>query len=192
MTSSSPTTSTTSGSTANSGTTSDEFDKGMFSENSDVSVIETNVTSSSRTTSTTSGSSNFESMAPSPQSSPLSMAPSPQSTDHVVTQDRVSFASKPFLDSPYPKVKGDYWEHDVINNKLIRHHKTPRRILFTPNATLDCPVPHEQLSGARSTQIKTWSQRKCTLRYLEGRLAMCGNTEQRPHSTLDREDGVSR
>ncbi|CAE7923898.1 Smok2b, partial [Symbiodinium necroappetens] len=167
VTSSSPTTSTTSGSTANSGTTSDEFDKGMFSENSDVSVIETNVTSSSRTTSTTSGSFNFESMAPSPQSSSLSMAPSPQSTDHVVAQDRVSFASKPFLDSPYPKAKEDDWEHDVINNKLTRHHKTPRRILFTPNATLDCPVPHEQLSGARSTQIKTWTQRKCTLRYLE-------------------------
>ena len=167
VTSSLPTTSTTSGSAAKSGILLSEQNVG-----SDV-VIETNVTSSSRTTSTTSGSCILDSTTLSPQSTERSTTLSPQSTERSTTlspqsteQDK-SFSVKPFLDNPAPIAKEDFWEHDLIHNKLIRHHRIPRRILFTPNATRDCPVPRDLLTSERSTQIRSWNQRRHIVRFLE-------------------------
>ncbi|CAE7833436.1 PLA2G7 [Symbiodinium sp. KB8] len=44
-------------------------------------------------------------------------------------------------------------EWTLFGNVLVRHHHRPRRALFTPSCTKDCPVPTQLLSGRRET---TW------------------------------------
>ncbi|CAE7429695.1 PLA2G7, partial [Symbiodinium necroappetens] len=44
-------------------------------------------------------------------------------------------------------------EWTLFGNVLVRHHHRPRRALFTPGCTKDCPVSSQLLSGRRET---TW------------------------------------
>ena len=75
-----------------------------------------------------------------------------------------SMKTKPFLDGPALPAVQDDW---VLEGEyLIRRHRVPRRMLFTPSCTIDCPVPVERLSGERVTEIKPFPQR-ASVRFLE-------------------------
>ena len=155
-TASSQTTSTTSGSTAQSSPCLSSCD-------------ETNATPSSRMTSTTSGSfNNMMSVTPSPQSiSALSVTPSPQSTGTTSYMSMTSATTKPFLSRPFVQSREDVWEYDVSGQYLVRWHKVPRRVLFTPNASRDCPVAPELLRAERRTQIVSLAGKKGAERWLD-------------------------
>ncbi|OLQ01786.1 hypothetical protein AK812_SmicGene15471 [Symbiodinium microadriaticum] len=115
---------------------------------------ETNATPSSRTTSTTSGSFVNMSVTPSPQSmTTSSVTPSPQSTDSSSYLSTSRTAVKPFLARPVVQSREDTWEFDETGQYLVRWHRIPRRVLFTPNASRDCPVASELLRDERRTQI---------------------------------------
>ena len=76
-----------------------------------------------------------------------------------------SFYDKPFLSGPAHQVRdrSDYWEQ--IGNTLVRVHQVPRRMLFTPDCTMDCPVEFELLLGQRKTHIQA-VPRKSQMKYL--------------------------
>ncbi|CAE7557756.1 RE2, partial [Symbiodinium sp. CCMP2456] len=61
--------------------------------------------------------------------------------------------SKPFLDGPDVRTTRteDFWTLD--REYLTRHHKVARRILFTPNCAIDCPIELSQIQGRRLTEI---------------------------------------
>ncbi|CAE7553108.1 RE1, partial [Symbiodinium sp. CCMP2456] len=61
--------------------------------------------------------------------------------------------SKPFLDGPDVRTTRteDFW---TLNSEyLTRRHKVARRILFTPNCAIDCPIERSQIQGRRVTEI---------------------------------------
>ena len=150
---SSQTTSTTSGSTVDGEPSLDISD-------------ETNATPSSRTTSTTSGSYyKMMSVTSSPQScTTTSVTSSPQSTSPTSTS---SMTTKPFLTRPVAQSREDVWEYDESGHYLVRWHRVPRRVLFTPNASRDCPVATELLRAERRTQIAPLTFKKGTNRFLD-------------------------
>ena len=76
-----------------------------------------------------------------------------------------SFYDKPFLSGPAHQVRdrSDYWEQ--VGNTLVRVHQVPRRMLFTPDCTMDCPVEFELLTGQRKTHIQA-VPRKSQMKYL--------------------------
>ena len=45
----------------------------------------------------------------------------------------------------------DYWEME--DNKVVRHHRVPRRALFTPSGVAGCPSPPKRLSSKRISNI---------------------------------------
>ena len=56
---------------------------------------------------------------------------------------------------PAPKVTWsarDEWT--LFGDTLIRHHNVPRRSLFTPSCTTDCPVPAHCLGDMRETTVR--------------------------------------
>ncbi|CAE7463363.1 unnamed protein product, partial [Symbiodinium necroappetens] len=62
---------------------------------------------------------------------------------------------KPFLDSPTSTRHGpdiDSWS--VEDGFLVRHHKVPRRVLFTPQCAEQCPVDHGVIYKERTTYMK--------------------------------------
>ena len=63
---------------------------------------------------------------------------------------------KPFLDD-HSVAKGDSWT--VEGNCLIRHHRVPRRILFSPKCALDCPVSSDRVLGSRITEFNPVRQK---------------------------------
>ena len=75
-----------------------------------------------------------------------------------------SMSTRPFLDGPSRSSVQDDWVQD--GEYLVRRHQVPRRMLFTPSCTLDCPVPADHLTGERITEIKLFPQRAST-RFLE-------------------------
>ena len=56
-----------------------------------------------------------------------------------------------------PKIIGsqkqDHWILDKKNKQLIRVHITPRKALFTPNGTKECPINPDNTSRERTTEI---------------------------------------
>ncbi|CAE7721255.1 unnamed protein product [Symbiodinium sp. CCMP2592] len=92
-----------------------------------------------------------------------------------ITEDEITSSSptattsgshdKPFLSGPAHQVhaKEDYWEHH--DNTLVRVHRVPRRVLFTPDCALDCPVEPELLLGQRKTHIQALPK-KTGMKYL--------------------------
>ena len=66
---------------------------------------------------------------------------------------------KPFLSGPAHQVrdKADYWEQ--CGNTLTRVHQVPRRMLFTPDCALDCPVEPKLVLGQRKTHIQAVPRR---------------------------------
>ena len=71
----------------------------------------------------------------------------------VHTQSGVHSGEKPFLDAPSmpPRSlpKEDSWS--LEDGYLVRYHNVPRRILFTPSCTSDCPTDPEMFLGERTT-----------------------------------------
>ena len=45
----------------------------------------------------------------------------------------------------------DYWEQD--DGQLVRHHRVPRRALFSPSGVAGCPSPSKRLSSKRVSNI---------------------------------------
>ncbi|CAE7218696.1 unnamed protein product [Symbiodinium sp. CCMP2592] len=95
-----------------------------------------------------------------------------QADDHSVpTQDddQVSGESGPLCQVKHPSVRGIFllskddprqvWsasdEWTLFGDVLVRHHHIPRRAMFTPACTKDCPVDPALLSDYRET---TWRQ----------------------------------
>ena len=50
-------------------------------------------------------------------------------------------------------LKQDHWILDKKNKQLIRVHITPRKALFTPTGTKECPVNPDNISRGRTTEI---------------------------------------
>ena len=50
-------------------------------------------------------------------------------------------------------LKQDHWILDKKNKQLIRAHITPRKALFTPTGTKECPVNPDNVSRERTTEI---------------------------------------
>ena len=73
---------------------------------------------------------------------------------------------KPFLDGPSIKTTApqDYWTSN--GDYLFRHHKVARRILFTPNCSVDCPVEATRFTGERTTEIH-YVPKNAAARFLE-------------------------
>ena len=62
---------------------------------------------------------------------------------------------KPFLEDPSDRrgrIASDSWS--IEGHFLVRHHRIPRRVLFTPNGSIDCPVDSDQMTGERDTVIR--------------------------------------
>ena len=62
---------------------------------------------------------------------------------------------RPFFEDPCADVrraKSDSWT--IEEHYLVRHHSLPRRVLFTPNGALNCPVDTNLLTGERTTIMK--------------------------------------
>ena len=71
----------------------------------------------------------------------------------------ISGPLRPFLDNPTGRNHGtqDTWHFD--GEYLVRRHEIPRRALFVPECSLDCPLPRERLSSQRTSIIKTFGRR---------------------------------
>ena len=52
--------------------------------------------------------------------------------------------------------QNDYWL--IEENRLIRVHRTPRRVLFTPQCAQQCPLSTEFLNSSRNTEIAALTQ----------------------------------
>ena len=63
-----------------------------------------------------------------------------------------------FLDGP-PGAAPVQDEWVTEGEFLVRRHRVPRRILFTPSCSIDCPVPAAQLSQERITEIRPYAKR---------------------------------
>ena len=50
-------------------------------------------------------------------------------------------------------LKQDHWILDTKNKQLIRVRITPRKALFTPTGTKECPVNADNISRERATEI---------------------------------------
>ena len=50
-------------------------------------------------------------------------------------------------------LKQDHWILDKKNKQRIRVHITPRKALFTPTGTKECPVNPDNISQERTTEI---------------------------------------
>ena len=76
-----------------------------------------------------------------------------------------SLTSRPFLDGPVqgPQVSDEWF---LEGNYLVRKHRVPRRILFVPSCTLDCPVSEDRLTDFRVTEIQPF-RRKVAVQVLE-------------------------
>ncbi|CAE7420861.1 RE2 [Symbiodinium natans] len=75
---------------------------------------------------------------------PASATTSPAST--------TKYSTKPFLGDPPARKERDTWT--VEGSYLIRHHRTPRRMLFTPPCAIDCPIDPTMVLGDRITEIR--------------------------------------
>ena len=65
-------------------------------------------------------------------------------------------SGKPFLDDQSTALC-DTWT--IEGNHLVRHHRVPRRILFSPKCALDCPVSEARVLGSRITELKPVRQK---------------------------------
>ncbi|CAE7404059.1 unnamed protein product, partial [Symbiodinium necroappetens] len=83
-----------------------------------------------------------------------------------VSQDAKHISGRSFLDGPSgerPTVQ-DSWRID--GEYLVRDHRVPRRALFVPGCTVDCPVPADRISEQRVTTLKAVA-RRAPPRFLE-------------------------
>ena len=133
--------------------TTSDFEKDTVDDSSFISAG-----SNPKTTSSTTSGPFYDVAAP--QSGPLtSSVAAPQSGPDItgVSGDisPTALPGKPFLDGPpttpenLPEI--DSWS--LEGDYLIRHHKVPRRILFTPRCALDCPVDQAVIRSERSTYM---------------------------------------
>ncbi|CAE7471514.1 unnamed protein product, partial [Symbiodinium necroappetens] len=75
------------------------------------------------------------------------------------SKDAKHISGHSFLDGPSgerPMVQ-DSWRID--GEYLIRDHRVPRRALFVPGCTVDCPVPADRISEQRVTTLKAVARR---------------------------------
>ena len=75
------------------------------------------------------------------------------------SKDAKHISGRSFLDGPSgerPMVQ-DSWRID--GEYLVRDHRVPRRALFVPGCTVDCPVPADRISEQRVTTLKAVARR---------------------------------
>ena len=86
--------------------------------------------------------------------------PQPQSQSGSLTAEvsadvlQATLPGKPFLDGPpqyerLPEI--DSWT--IEEGHLVRHHRVPRRMLFTPNCATGCPIDPALILGGRTSHM---------------------------------------
>ena len=74
---------------------------------------------------------------------------------------RLDQATNDAFQKPFLRDKGtfpcDIWT--IEGNYLIRHHRVPRRILFSPKCALDCPISEDRVLGTRVTELNPVRQK---------------------------------
>ena len=99
----------------------------------------------------------------SPDSEPETICTTSSGHLQIRHQATSVMSHKPFLNDQ-STVPCDTWT--IEGNYLVRHHRVPRRILFSPKCALDCPVSEARVLGSRITELKPVRQ-KASSRILE-------------------------